>query len=812
MSSKLEKDETIDTVEMEDIDPGSEEMADIILNNSQALRLLSWNDIMNCSLVSWGWKEVALGSVVAKAEYAEAFIKKYGESRINRLYAYRSRNEEKTIEKCMLLLLEGQMLLRELAEYKKEEEPHTKLYAEIREQISKFPVGDVEEQDLLARIAALRAELLKGFKRNNQIEKHRKAVEHKIGLLIQHRSSIFELDRKQKKKKKGAVVDMDNEKPTFYKDVKKMGHYANLFYLLRTEPKYFAKLAYLIPPVKKDKQQFAETVILTMYANAFSPLEEFLLVELLQKAIENEINNSQKLDDFIISDTVVPMMIMSYNKRKQGKQYIKKIFSKPIQEVLDCETQFGADVTGNIGDPALLKKWCETFFPLVMDTVDSLPYGLRLVCSHIYNLSRDKFKKAKEVDFWRAVGYFVYYRFIGLAITTPDEFGLCEKDDISSVATLNLMTISKILKAVFADLQLASGPFGVLNDWVQEKLDIVMSYHKHVIDVPPAEEYLKVNKYAQLSRIEKDNLVILLREIVQVHQLVAQNKDDLAEDENDPLKLILADLGDIPKCPPDDETEIQIELINKFEPQLSKLDRKKNLKSETIDDAIKIMQKIPGFSGDTFLEIFVRMKLHCKKHGEEELAKEVNNVIANLQNLAKHGLVKPDNGFNSFLKDVQSELAARGRRKQEHLKEIDRLQKAIKELDEQKTHMEKKIADFDSYFEAIRRKSQESFAPKVKKFKYKDLAKLKVIADSEIPTSQQAKVTFTITQTEMDKFEIEGKIKGLPGFTRDFKLELEKLLECKEDNEMVFDTEKGLELNVDSTLLFLNKNFFSQKK
>jgi len=236
------------------------------------------------------------------------------------------------------------------------------------------------------------------------------------------------------------------------------------------------------------------------------------------------------------------------------------------------------------------------------------------------------------------------------------------------------------------------------------------------------------------------------------------------------------------------------------------------LKSETIDDAIRIMQKIPGFSGDTFLEIFVRMKLHCKKHGEEELAKEVNNVIANLQNLAKHGLVKPDNGFNSFLKDVQAELASRGRRKQEHLKEIDRLQKAIKELDEQKTFMEKKIADFESYFEAIHRKSQENFTPKTKKFKYKDLHKLKVIHYSEIPVSQQTKVTFTITQSSIDKFEIVGKIKGLPGFSRDFTLELERLLQSKEDNEQVFDTEKELELNVDSTLLFLNKNFFAAKK
>lgn len=50
------------------------------------------------------------------------------------------------------------------------------------------------------------------------------------------------------------------------------------------------------------------------------------------------------------------------------------------------------------------------------------------------------------------------------------------------------------------------------------------------------------------------------------------------------------------------------------------------------------------------------MKLHCRKHGDKELADEVNAVIANLQNLAKHGLVSAENGFNSVLKDIQLEL------------------------------------------------------------------------------------------------------------------------------------------------------------
>jgi len=126
--------------------------------------------------------------------------------------------------------------------------------------------------------------------------------------------------------------------------------------------------------------------------------------------------------------------------------------------------------------------------------------------------------------------------------------------------------------------------------------------------------------------------------------------------------------------------------------------------------------------------------------------------------------------------------------------------------------MEKKCTDFESYLESIRQRASAEFTQKTKKFKYKDLQKAKVIADSEIPSTQQGKVQFTITQVSMEQFDIQGKIKGLPGFSREFQLELEKLLEAKEDGEIIFDTEKGLELYVASTLVFLNKYFFSAKK
>jgi len=425
----------------------------------------------------------------------------------------------------------------------------------------------------------------------------------------------------------------------------------------------------------------------------------------------------------------------------------------------------------------------------------------------------EKFPKADVNDLLKTVGYFIYYRFIGLAILTPDEFGLCEKEDINGATALNLISISSVLKGVFSDLSgLREGPLVAMNEWIEGKVPEAKTYLKNAIDVPNAEDYLQVSKYGQLAKREKDSVVILLQEICNMHKLVAQNVKELSADDEDPVKLLIEELGEVPRCPSDDETEVQLVLENRFPPRLSKVDRKKNLKIETIDGVITVFRKIPGFSGDTLLEILVRMKLHCRKHGDKELADEVNQVIANLQNLAKHGLVSADQGFNSVLKDIQLELEARGRRKGEHLKEIERLKTAISELDAQKSFMDQKISDFEAYLVPVRKIAEEKFESKTKKFEYKDLSKLKVIADSEIPASQQGKVKFTITQVTMEEFEIQGKIKNLPGFSRDFHLELEKLLEAKEDGDVTYDTGKGLELNVASTLVFLNKEFFKTKK
>jgi len=316
-----------------------------------------------------------------------------------------------------------------------------------------------------------------------------------------------------------------------------------------------------------------------------------------------------------------------------------------------------------------------------------------------------------------------------------------------------------------------------------------------------------------LARKDKATIIIPLKEICHLHALLAENKPELTAElgANDPLAIILDEIGRLRKCPENNNTEIQLTLTNRFPPVLNTLEKKKNLKTDTINEAIRVLRKIPGFSGDTFLEIFVRMKLHCKKIGEDDLANEVNQVIANLQNLAKYGLVSPKDGFNSFLKDISLEIQQRHLRRQEHLRELERLKLAINELDVAKKHLDQKSKDFQSYLKSVRERAASGFKQKTKNFKYKDLHKQRVIADSEIPPPQQGKVVFEITHAKAEMFTVKGKIKGIPAFSRNFELKLEDLLSAKDNDQEIFDTEKGLELHVNSTLFFLNQHFFSHK-
>jgi Ras GTPase-activating-like protein IQGAP1 len=63
--------------------------------------------------------------------------------------------------------------------------------------------------------------------------------------------------------------------------------YQHLFYLLQTNPIYLAKLIFEMPQMKTTK--FVESVIYSLFNYGSNQREEYLLIRLFKKALEEEI-------------------------------------------------------------------------------------------------------------------------------------------------------------------------------------------------------------------------------------------------------------------------------------------------------------------------------------------------------------------------------------------------------------------------------------------------------------------------------------------------------------------------------------------
>jgi len=95
-----------------------------------------------------------------------------------------------------------------------------------------------------------------------------------------------------------------------------------------------------------------------------------------------------------------------------------------------------------------LKKVCLSFLDGIIKSLKDLPYGLRLICKQMRDIGKAKMPNQKDEEFYKVIGYFVYYRFINLVIVTPDEYDLGQRD-LSLNIRKNLVVVSKVLQKVF---------------------------------------------------------------------------------------------------------------------------------------------------------------------------------------------------------------------------------------------------------------------------------------------------------------------------------------------------------------------------
>lgn len=250
----------------------------------------------------------------------------------------------------------------------------------------------------------------------------------------------------------------------------------------------------------------------------------------------------KKVSDFLKADSVVPKMVITYNRRKQGLDFLKTVLTPLLKEVVSKD--FNLELKPSIvyqqmineeeiktGEKSKLKRdlteeeimevkevkeiinsrikqlttFCQTFFTQIIRNLPKVPYGIRWICKQIRKIAQENFENSAEDDILKVTGYFVYYRFINLAIVTPDAFEIIDKE-LTPVARKNLVSVAKVLQNLF-NFSLFSSKSDrwmmPLNDWIEKNYETVRDYFTDLIEVADPEEYLQVTTKSFKGKLNK---------------------------------------------------------------------------------------------------------------------------------------------------------------------------------------------------------------------------------------------------------------------------------------------------------------------
>jgi len=461
-----------------------------------------------------------------------------------------------------------------------------------------------------------------------------------------------------------------------------------------------------------------------------------------------------------------------------------------------------------------LETICQSFLDGIIRTIDDLPYGIRWICKQLRDIYQKTMPNASKDDTIKLQMYFVYYRFINLAIVTPDSFNIIETE-IPSTARKNLVSVAKVLQNVFNFREFTPNDRHMLglNDFVARSKPALLRYVDDIPRVEDPEDHLQVTQYMELTHQTKPIISISLHEIYNTHSLIAKHLDGLAPDKEDPLRQIMIDLGPPPEnVTEEDDREIQLTLTNRFKVEVEEENEIQKLIAETKELVIPILRLVPiqnTIQRLTLMDILEYGIKHATENNNRDLSNKINQVLENLGKLEKEDVVSKEDNYESFIHDVALEVANRSAIREQQRKEIIRLTTTLDNLRKYEGFVREKIENYKEYVDQCIKQTYNPSSKKSFKFSYKELNKRGVIIDSDVPTLSRGKTVFNISSTIPGSYEVKAKIAGIRAETMD--LRIDDLLE-KQFNGIDRLELDQITLDVNMTIRLLNEKFLGKKR
>ncbi|CDU23551.1 related to Ras GTPase-activating-like protein IQGAP2 [Sporisorium scitamineum] len=659
--------------------------------------------------------------------------------------------------------------------------------------------SDADFEDEI-EVERLRKLVVRAIRESQTLENDVSELDTKIALLVKNKIGIEELIKAKNERgllgqrEAAAAVQKRNSVLVAANDPfadhaldrasrRKFELYQELFYALQTRPEYLARLFARVGKIDmadRDKRQ-VEKIVLTLFGYAQKAREEFLLLKLFQRCVEEELGFVSTVQEFIRGNAQFIKLVAQYNRGARERKYLKDLLSPLVQDVmaqdgLDLETDpcaiYRATInqeemeTGQpsrrplevafneaLADPMArtifirhlqsLRATTETFLSAILASTRKMPYGVRYIAREVFRALQAKFPNEPEDALIKVVGHLVYYRYLNPAIVAPEGFDVVESL-VGPMQRKNLAEVSKMLTQIAVGrLFNDDNPYlQPLNDYVSHASERFTKWLYGIIDCPDAEMQFSADEFLDHTVQQKPVIYISPNEIYSMHLLLSQQVDHLAPNQEDPLRVILKELGAAPVSNTQElnsarDSEITFELVSRM---ATLQDPEAETKALFVETKRLVLSLLKVQSGKTLVDVFVapvtdREELQWEEIVSLEIAADRQRqrgqrppgvpmyggatgpgrledvrrlsfaelkarTLENMLQLERLGKVSRANKYQDMLNAIAIDIRNKHRKRIQRANEKAAMHTTLKTLGEKKAYLEEQINSYHSYIDA----------------------------------------------------------------------------------------------------------------
>jgi Ras GTPase-activating-like protein IQGAP2/3 len=384
-----------------------------------------------------------------------------------------------------------------------------------------------------------------------------------------------------------------------------------------------------------------------------------------------------------------------------------------MQRSVPAEVAAGnADVQGIIQPRlAVLMDIAQTFLSTIIDSIETVPYGIRWICKQIRSLTRRKYPEASDASICSLIGGFFFLRFINPAIVTPQAYMLV--DGVPAKHPRRTLTlIAKMLQNVANKPSYAKEQYMMtLNAFVDNNKAMMNQFLNTLCEVGDFYESLEMDQYMALSK--KDlRINITLNELYNTHALFQYHIETLSPNERQHLRVLLDGLGSAPpQVPRPENFSIELPLYSRWETPIQDLSTALMSDSVTQNDInfmetksifvqlLRSMSQQPGSQVDNkrLLIDLAALAERAATSKDPVLVRRGIKVQNLLSELEAAGVVDKHDNYKLLRDEVATEMVHLGNARDKVILETRSLEAVYRTICDHNNYLRSQIEQYKAY-------------------------------------------------------------------------------------------------------------------